>query len=315
MERHTHTPTLSLKPGDGGLGTCAFTEGARFAAALLFLGLAWLVIPLQHPGPVAGWLDNETLPHAGVWILALSAIAVVMRRSLLAPPNQRWRAGGILAGTALLCTVWLQPLPAYVGHYVYLTAFTACMYGIGGSGWLRVVGPAVGLLACLPGLPPAVQQWVVGCLQEFGTFVTVSFCRWFLSAAAVADGGSMVFLHPDSESFIRVGVGPECSGYRSLFGLLLLSLFCCAHPRLLLRSKFFLLATAASLAVSVNLLRLTVSVSLYHYGLSHLADGLAHSALGQALMLLEAVLLYFMWKRLLKKSPRCSGSEECDHEA
>lgn len=295
--------TVGMKSG--------LTEAVRIAGVLSVVCAGWSVIPIRHPNVVSHWFNNEVSPWGGVWVVMLALSTIWMRRSflLVLVKNVGEPLWG-LAGFAAIFAIWAFPLPPRFGHYLYLIAFAAVLYGVGGAGWLRACIPALAILACLPGLPSAVHEAVVASLQVLGAVVATGFCKLFFSAEYVRVGTSVALpLSAEQSSTggligLCVVVGPGCSGYRSLFGLLLVSLTCCAHPQLPVRGKVALLAAAVTMAIAINMLRIVVSTSFYHYGLEDFASGTAHSALGQALIVLEVVVLYLLWRQLLKKHPQ-----------
>ena len=279
----------------------------RFTLTVGLLAAAWSVIPLRHPRIVAGWLHNEMLPYAGLWVVGLSLAILVMRRSLLTG-STKLRPVWLSIGGALLCLLWGWRLSPHLSHYAHLAASAACMAAIGGRAWLRVTAPALVALGCLPGLPPGAHELVLGSLQALGEFVTLAYCRGFLDAGYTQAGGGIVLAEPGVGWVVSLRIGPACSGYRSLFGLMLLSLLCCSHPRLSLRQSLLIVGIGPLLAVSVNVLRLLTTASLHHYGLRALASGVAHSALGQALLVVEGGVLCLIFLRQLKRHPPATRS-------
>lgn len=283
----------------------------RFIAALCLIGLAWMAIPYHHTAAVSGWIDNDMLPKAGVWVLLFAVCSIKMRWALLAELNVSSRLLWVAVGGLMLILPWVWPWRSpHAAHYAHLGASALLIYGLGGRCWLRVVLPALAILLLLPGLPPAAHVFVVGKLQRFQDVYVFLFSRTVLSADYIRYHGGIVLpvlpAAPDSGVTAAFGVMRECSGYRSLFGMVLLSLLWCAHPGLSIRGKSLLFAAAVSMAVVFNLLRITITVILLHVGLRQLATGTTHSLFGHVVIGIEMVLLYSLFGYLLRTSGNTS---------
>jgi exosortase/archaeosortase family protein len=98
-------------------------------------------------------------------------------------------------------------------------------------------------------------------------------------------------------------VAPECGGYRSLCGLSIAALLFASHPALPGKRKLLIFVAAVVLAFALNLSRLAVTLSLYHWGRDRLARGAAHALLGQAVLALGVFCLYLAFRALLHYRP------------
>ena len=278
----------------------------RFLAAVAFLCLAWSAVATRHRGAVAQWLSNDMLPGAGVWVLVLAGYTIWCRKTLLArsPQVRKGPIGSwILIAAVLLLILWTQPTSAVVAHYLSLLAGIAFLHGIGASSALRVMFPAMAIVTFLPALSPSAYRHLGQPIQELVAAAVTPFCRFLLAADYVRNGTDILCVAESGhEVLVAVRVEAECSGYRSLIGVTLMALVWGSNPRSSIRQKLMLLGCAFGLAFLGNLLRVASSIALHHHGLTELASGMAHAALGQGLVLLEIIGLFALWRVLLRRT-------------
>jgi exosortase/archaeosortase family protein len=166
---------------------------------------------------------------------------------------------------------------------------------------VRVVLPAMVFLVFLGGVTSNLGETGLRWLRDFSAGYSALFCRTFLSEDYVRQGYH-IYLPDASGGGIRaaINVTTECGGYRSFLGMVLLALLFCSDPRVTLRRKFILACSSLALALGGNMVRLSISAMLNHCGQEHLVSGVFHPALGQMLIGIEAVLLYVLWRRLMR---------------
>lgn len=272
----------------------------KFVLTLCVMALAWTIIPLRHSAMSAQWFDNEMIPKSGYWVIAFAVLALWKRWSLLSHEYQKKHPVWLFLGVILILWTWTCPLSAHTIHYVILIATMAIVFGLGGWLWLRLIFPSMIIMCFLSGLPPSFHAALLSLLQNFVARVGHAFCKLFLSAEYVRDG--LTIYRPDflGNSFQNTTsaceVAPECSGIRSLFGLSLISVLYAAELLVPIPRKLIILSTGILLALLANLIRVIITLSLFHHGQKELASGLAHSALGQGMMILGVVCLFIIFR-------------------
>lgn len=284
-----------------------FSRQAEFIAVLCLLAVSWLVVPYRWPDAVRDWINNEAFPQLWFWVCVFAFGSIVMRRALIGEGAEVKKPIWILTTATMLLVPWVWRWDSpHMVYYVHLVWSAVLIYGFGGIGWLRLILPALLFFCFLTGLPLFACE---GILQGISTKFTLVFCQTFLSADYIGHG-HWVYLplvgHAGDPGLLSsVEVTAECSGGRSLLGMVLLAMLFCADLRLRMRRKLFLFGLAVSVGIAGNMVRLGISVVLNHHGMEHLASGLPHSFLGQLLVGVEAVIVYLLWRRLLQERQKC----------
>jgi exosortase/archaeosortase family protein len=268
---------------------------------------------------------GETLAGLPAWCALLAAVSLFLRLPLLTEPRRprknmrslptHVRLGSLLAGIAGAGLAVMYRLPVEVTWLVQVLAAAAVLYGAGGVRWLRVVVPGLMLLA-VPATLGLTERALAAGLQELAAEFSAAFYGSFLSGQYERDGFSLrllsaEFRYPSSPTVV-VTVAPECGGYRSLCGMSIAALLFVSHPALPLRRKLLLLLTAVVIALGLNLSRLAMTLSLYHWGHARLARGTAHALLSQGVLAAGVGCLYVAFRTLLRSGPKrgATGTQE-----
>ena len=230
--KHFSQRPIEVKPIAKAVGK--FIWQWKLVFALCFVGLSWLAIPYYYPNDVATWIDNETLPKAGIWILTFAVISIVKRRSLLKNSTVPGRLHWVALGIAMLLLSWIRPWHSpHIAYYWHIGSSSIFIYGCGGRTWLRVVLPALIILLLFPGLPSTAYDSVVSVLQDFQVQCASLFCRIVLSINGIRYENCILLPFAGnltgSGSLAAFSVLEDCSGYRSLFGMTLLSILWGSH--------------------------------------------------------------------------------------
>jgi exosortase/archaeosortase family protein len=278
----------------------------KLIAALCLALLVWSLALSKFPGTYERWMNNALIPQSGWWVLAFAIISTFKRRSLILSQNPNNHPFIFLVGISIMIGLsfwgWES---AYLVHLVWLFATSLLIFGMGGRSFLYVVIFSLIILMLLPGLPKGVENVFLLKLQNMATSFTCGFCKLVLSEDYVCLGYE-IFL-PGHKNLAGAGpiatlvIAQECTGFRSLFGMVLLALLFISNPRMPSMKKLILLIIAMSLAIVFNMVRLAITTVLYHYGFKESLVGMWHSLLGNFAIGMAALLLYFIYRLFLQK--------------
>jgi len=93
-------------------------------------------------------------------------------------------------------------------------------------------------------------------------------------------------------------IAPECSGIRSLFGLIIVAACWAILHHLRPLSTVFLLSSSVAIALAGNLLRILTTITLRLHHLEQFAIGTFHGLLGIIICLLECIIIAILAGRL-----------------
>lgn len=260
------------------------------------LGLLWGIIFSRCPVMVQEWSGNEMVPLQGYSALAISLLALWRRHPLLAQSCGGGSYLWVTIGILLLLWIWTTSLMPHVKHYIFLAACAAIFGGAKGWTGLRLILPSLLILVYVAALPSEITQRLIEDLQIFAATVGQWFGQTFLSKDIFRSGIMLFGFDTEFPSFQRgiVVVAPQCSGYRSLFGLSMISLLFAADRQLGISRKILLFLGSLALAIACNLLRIVAALCVRHF-YTYSIEGLSHSLLGIALMLLELIILFCVY--------------------
>jgi exosortase len=156
-------------------------------------------------------------------------------------------------------------------------------------GWKKAkyfIGPTLFLLFMFP-IPASLYIMITNPLKLIITDFSAAIIR--LCGIPVLQEGNLLFF-----ANTRLEVAEACSGIRSAYSYLMLgfifSLFCGN-----LLAKIVLIVCAIPLAISVNILRVTITGILSHYFGEEAAQGFFHEFAGMALFAVGLVLMFLSY--------------------
>jgi exosortase/archaeosortase family protein len=268
--------------------------------------LAWLArMVICHQGALLRWNSNAMLPNITFICLFMSLTCLLIRwnsgkhKNVLPPVSRQWLSIGALGALGVLLWPWPS---AECFHYVFVASIACMAAWPGGRACWFLLWPSLLILVFSPGVPLQVEQFVVARLQEYGSWVTLQYSRFLLCSEYIREGN--VILLPRHISFPSLGVqtavcvNPECSGYRSLVGMMMLSLVYSVAPSTR-NTRFCLVPIAVVVAIAANTVRLWLSTTMVHFNIDTLAAQTPHALMGHFMMVLQIILLVWLstrWK-------------------
>ena len=270
------------------------------AGSACAVGLAWTALPIRFPQQFRMLVPEPF----GIWMVVLAIASVLPRLAGLTPHRSDPTAVRFLAAAVSLLVPWVFPTgSALVLHWVVVASAAAAMAILGGSAWLRLICPPLVILTLVP-LLSYVEEPVVSALQAIATQFALLFSHLMLSDDYVRLGQQVV-LPFEGGGF---EVARECSGYRSMFAMILLATFFCLHPVLTFRLRIGILLAALALSTAGNFVRIGATIALYQHGHTQLVSGSAHEFMGVAVLAVEVAALYFLFNWARRSGPSRKGS-------
>lgn len=264
--------------------------------ALLALGLPLVVLVWAYwttVGEMAGvWATNSSYSH-GYLVPVFALFLLWFRRNMVEVDRLKpslW--GGVLLLAALAIRItgtyyffsWLDPLsivPAVAGVFLM----------VGGWHALRWAWPASLFLFFMIPLPYSLAYQMSGPLQQLATICS-TFLLQIVGMPALAEGNT-ILINDGS-----IGVVEACSGLRMLMVFYALS---CGLALVIQRpwfEKLILVISAIPIALTVNILRITVTGILHECVSSDTANAFFHDVAGWFMMPLALGLLWIEYRLL-----------------
>lgn len=231
------------------------------------------------------WARDPQYSH-GYLVPGFCLVLLWLRRDQLTrgPVGVSWLGVPLLAfglGVRLVGAfyyfVWLDAislLPVVAGLFLLLGGWTA----------LRWAWPAVLFLGFMIPLPHRVSVSCAEPLQQFAT-LTSTYLLQTLGYPAVAEGNVILLDN------VELGIVEACSGLRMLVIFFALSTGFVLLVRRPLWERLFIVASAAPIALVVNVIRITATGILYQFGSSATAHAVFHDLAGWLMMPLALTLL------------------------
>lgn len=283
----------------------------RLACVLLLIAAVWTGFVWHYHQAIDHGLDSSFVPRLGFWCIVFATLSLWFRRNLLPLYTEavRWPLLGV--GLGLWAIPWLPTgLSAEMAYGLGLIATALVVRGALGGKWLRFVSSALVILGALPLLSAGPQSVLVQQLQDLAAAVARGFSGW-IGAEAIVQHGRVLFVTPpeaDGGTPVMLAIAAECSGYRSLCGLLLLALLLGSSPAIGIRGKAALAAWAIAVAIVANLARVCCGIFLHYVGAENWAGGVGHAMFGQVILLAGAGLVWLCYRRLKIRGPAPSDS-------
>jgi exosortase/archaeosortase family protein len=243
--------------------------------------------------------------------MAFFIVSVFSRQGILKhlPSSKptRWRLVGILPVLLFILWPWQNPENAQCG---FVFALAGLAYAVGGKTWLIVLWPGLIFLGLCSGIPTVIEQFIIARLQEYASWLSFHYCKWFLNNYYIKEGNGIFLL--DISNFPQLGyqlgfiVNQECSGYKSLLGMSILAFLYTTVTRFSKERKCVLFVIAIGLALLFNTVRLLLSATFIHYGLKELTGETPHAMLGHLMMGIEVILLFWLscrWRKSFSPKP------------
>ena len=282
----------------------AFVISPPGVLAILVLALLW-AYGETLADLTRQWSTDPQHSH-GYLVPMFAAVLLYLRRDRFAPREWSaapWGVVALLAGLA----AW------FAGTHFHLSwlegiSLLPCLAGIvllaGGLHAWRWAWPSIAFLAFMVPLPYRAAVALPDSLQRVAT-LTSTFALQTLGLPAVAEGNVILL------SEVELGVVEACSGLRMLVIFFALAAGVALLIRRPLWEKALILASAAPIAVIVNVTRITATGVLHELVGSRLANAVFHDFAGWVMMPLALALLWLELQalsRLLIEVPTTAGT-------
>jgi exosortase len=262
--------------------------------------LAWSYWP-SLADAATRWSEDPQYSHGFLVPLFSAYLLWRNRRALWAASEQPrwWGVGLFLIGAAVRLAGYALYLP-----WLEIASLLICLLGwaavAGGRKALRAALPAILFLAFIVPLPYRVQTAMGGSLQRMATVIS-TYLLQTLGVPAVSEGNVIVL------SDVRLGIVEACSGLSMLVTFFALATGFVMVVRGPWWEKIVLVASAAPIAVAANVIRITVTGSLYEAAQSDLARIIFHDVAGWLMMPLALGMLFVeleILRRVIIVKPR-----------
>lgn len=235
---------------------------------------------------VTRWREDPQYSH-GFLVPLFSAYLLWRNRKALAAGADQPRWWGValfVAGGAVRLAGYGLYLP-----WLDLTSLLVCLAGWAATagGWktLRAAFPAILFLGFVLPLPYRVQNALAGSLQRTATIIS-TYLLQTLGVPAIAEGNTIVL------SEMRMGIVEACNGLSMLVTFFALATGFAILVRRPWWERVILVISAAPIAVAANVVRITVTGTLYEASQSELAHVVFHDVAGWLMMPLALVMLF-----------------------
>jgi exosortase len=259
-----------------------------FAAIPLVATLACLT--WAYAPTIAGWAHawntNPQYSH-GFLVPAFAAYLLWQRRGKADFSSFQPSVWGL---AILACGVSLRLAGTYLGYiWAEEASFIPCVAGLavlfgGWAGW-KWSWPSVLFLLFMIPLPHRVAVALSGPLQQLAT-VSSTFVMQAMALPALAEG-TTILLNENT-----IGVVEACSGLRMLMVFFALSTAAVLVIERHWVDKCIIFVSAIPIALTANILRITVTGALYEMGLAESARHFFHDVAGWLMMPLALAMLW-----------------------
>jgi len=240
---------------------------------------------LDYRGVMQFW-ENPKYSHG--WLVPLFTVVLLwLRYEPFAPvtASARW------AGLALLCAGLGIRLAAtyYPNRVPEMDSFVISVAGVfllvGGWKMMRWAGPAVAFLIFMFPLPSFLDSGLLSPLQKLATAAS-TYALQTIGIAAYSDGNRIVI------GEINLGVVDACSGLRMLTIFVALAVAITLITDRPIWERIVIVLSAVPIALTVNIVRITVTGILHLTVGPELADKVFHDLAGWVMMPMALGLMY-----------------------
>lgn len=257
---------------------------------LFWIGLAAILlmaIPILD-GLFALWWSDETFN--GLSLVPLMAISLLYRKRNEFNKKAISRFMPLYCASAGVAVLMLWVFFAgsvRLAGYLFVISLILLFFGSLGKKMGRAcLGPLVFMSLMVPPYNGLANE-VTLMLQHIFSF-TVDLLAPLLSSDYIGrEGFILLFMNYDRPIIIA----PECSGIRSLLGMLIIGLYLVIMDHLPLGKTTVMILTSIAVALTFNLIRIIATIELRLCGLKTFAEGRWHGLFGAGICLLGFVIL------------------------
>lgn len=240
---------------------------------------------LDSRGAKQFW-DNPKYSHG--WLVPIFTVILLwMRHEPFGPVTvaARWAGVGLLSaslGVRLLFTYYPSHVPEMMS---FVPAVAGIFLLVGGWKALRWAGPAIAFLIFMFPLPGFLDAKLLGPLQKFATQAS-TYILQTIGIPSYYEGNRIVI------GEVQLGVVEACSGLRMLTIFVALAVAITLVTDRPLWERLVIIASAIPIALTVNIIRITVTGILHLTAGPELAEMVFHDLAGWFMMPMALGLLY-----------------------
>ncbi|RLS33981.1 MAG: exosortase/archaeosortase family protein [Planctomycetota bacterium] len=248
-----------------------------------------MLVYSYFPGLTNAYLSWSNPQYSHGWIVPLFSVALLFwwRKPAVFPVSVSAR----VAGLGLLCASFALRL--FVARYRIITidmyTFVPAVAGVfilvGGWSVFRWAWAPVAFLIFMFPLPDEATRYLLGPLQTLATMAS-TFGLQTLGLEAYREGNQIVL------GEMHLGVVDACSGLRMLTIFIALSVALVLLGKRSWWENGIILASAIPIALTVNVIRITVTGLLYQVANSELAEVVFHDLAGWVMMPMALGMLF-----------------------
>ena len=182
----------------------------------------------------------------------------------------------------------------FVAYYLLIAMQLLFLLFLSNAKVIMTSLPVFIILGILPPLSIKFEMEVIEILQSLQTTLTTISLNTFSGNTFVSSGYHILSVNSSGGQSIYhyvATVAPECSGYQSLSGIIILMLGYASHPSVTVKRKILIIICAPVLSVFGNFARVFISTYLISCDYNEWAKGLPHSILGLAIFCGQMLLL------------------------
>ncbi|MCS7306528.1 MAG: exosortase/archaeosortase family protein [Thermoguttaceae bacterium] len=234
----------------------------------------------------AAYWEGPQYSHG--WLIPLFTVVLLwMRQQPLVevPPIHRWYGVGILASSLLLRIIFAERGLDIPDMVTFVPAVLGVIWIIGGWPMFRWAGPAAAFLIFMFPLPWSVEQALLNPLQTLATRVS-TYVLQTLGFGAYYEGNRIQIEE------VQLGVVDACSGLRMTTIFLALSVAIVLIADRPWWENLVIVLSAVPIALTVNVIRITVTGILHVVATAELANLVFHDLAGWLMVPLALLLLW-----------------------
>jgi exosortase len=234
----------------------------------------------------AAFWDNPKYSHG--WLVPLFTIILLwMRYEPFGPVSlaARWTGIALLSaalGLRLLVTWYPSRVPELDS---FVPAVAGLFLLVGGWKMIRWAGPAIAFLVFMFPLPNFLDAGLLSPLQKLAT-LSSTYCLQTIGIPSYSEGNRIVI------GEVQLGVVDACSGLRMLTIFVALAVAITLVTDRPIWERIVIVLSAVPIALTVNIVRITVTGILHLTVGPELADRVFHDLAGWVMMPMALGLLY-----------------------
>ena len=280
----------------------SFRQSFPPATCLRILVLAGLFVAVnawQFPGLVRAWIDDPNWSH-GFLIPLFSVYLVYSRWSELAAAKRRvWPLGlpVVIIGVILVIAGFYPLTTPLVSRYSLIILLFGLVLYLAGTSVARLMWLPILFLAFAMPIPDIIYTRISGPLQELAAAGSALILR--VAGVGISATRSHLTVTGLSGEVYGLTVAEACAGMRLLMAFMALGVAMAYLGDRPLWQRVVLVAAGVPIAILCNVIRVTITCSMYVWDRPELGQDFMHTFTG-IIMLGPALLLLWLLGLLLR---------------